>query len=160
LCRSRKGKRACPALRQTICPVCCGRKRIVEIACPSDCVYLEKGSENDLRREILDYLHNQDPKLARRWAEAADRLPLLMETLERIVAGSPRAVDDRDLLAALEAARTTLDAEAKGVVFESRPTSPSAELLRQRLIEGLREFEERLRSASSGAAPRWSAEDK
>src|ERR1051325_10170121 len=40
LCGERKAKRACPALNRLICPVCCGTKRLVEISCPSDCVYL------------------------------------------------------------------------------------------------------------------------
>src|SRR5215210_7103624 len=41
LCRQRKAKRACPAVGQDICAVCCGTKRIVELACPATCIYLE-----------------------------------------------------------------------------------------------------------------------
>ena len=40
LCRRRRARRACPALGQQICPVCCGTKRLVEINCPADCSYL------------------------------------------------------------------------------------------------------------------------
>ena len=40
LCGARKAKRACPGVRQDICPVCCGTKRLIEIKCPADCVYL------------------------------------------------------------------------------------------------------------------------
>ena len=40
LCSTRPAKRQCPALNQAICPVCCGTKRLVEIRCPDDCVYL------------------------------------------------------------------------------------------------------------------------
>src|SRR5512133_3975440 len=40
LCRQRAARRACPAVGREICPVCCGTKRLVEIACPSDCGYL------------------------------------------------------------------------------------------------------------------------
>ena len=159
LCRSRKGKRSCPALRETICPICCGRKRIVEIACPADCAYLERGSENDLRREILDYFQHQEPRLARRWVETVDRLPFLMEALEKIAAAAPRAIEDRDLLAALEGARQTFDTEAKGVIYESRSTSPTAELLRRELVEGVRTLEESLQEPEAEALrrslPRW-----
>ena len=35
LCRQ-EATRACPAVGQDICPVCCGTKRLVEIACPPD----------------------------------------------------------------------------------------------------------------------------
>ena len=34
LCRKRPTKRACPALRQEICTVCCATKRLVEIDAP------------------------------------------------------------------------------------------------------------------------------
>ncbi len=39
-CGQRKGKRSCPALAGAICSRCCGQHRVVEIACPSDCVHL------------------------------------------------------------------------------------------------------------------------
>ena len=40
LCRTRRPRRSCPALGQTICAVCCGTKRLVEIACPQTCAFL------------------------------------------------------------------------------------------------------------------------
>src|SRR5438477_263219 len=46
LCRSRKEKRFCPALNQTICPVCCGTKRLTEIQCPDTCRYLTSAREH------------------------------------------------------------------------------------------------------------------
>src|SRR5882724_11841192 len=39
-CGQRKGKRSCPALAGAICSRCCGQHRLVEIACPADCVHL------------------------------------------------------------------------------------------------------------------------
>jgi hypothetical protein len=39
-CSAGKGKRDCPALGGAICPRCCGKHRLVEIACPSDCRWL------------------------------------------------------------------------------------------------------------------------
>src|SRR4029077_19986597 len=46
ICHTRKPRRACPALHQTICPVCCGTKRLTEIQCPDDCVYLTSAREH------------------------------------------------------------------------------------------------------------------
>src|SRR5262249_59439060 len=46
ICTRRKPKRACPALGQEICAVCCGTKRLIEIACPSDCPYLASAREH------------------------------------------------------------------------------------------------------------------
>src|ERR1700752_3455034 len=45
-CGHRKARRACPALGKTICPVCCGTKRLTEIACPPGCVYLASAREH------------------------------------------------------------------------------------------------------------------
>lgn len=49
-CHERKGKRACPALGGLICSQCCGEHRIVQIACPSDCVFLDTNSEYQQKR--------------------------------------------------------------------------------------------------------------
>src|SRR5438128_11618349 len=46
LCGQRKARRGCPALNQTICAVCCGTKRITEIACPAACGYLASAGEH------------------------------------------------------------------------------------------------------------------
>ena len=39
-CHKIKGKRSCPALGGFICATCCGQHRVIQIACPNDCVYL------------------------------------------------------------------------------------------------------------------------
>ncbi len=39
-CATRKGKRYCPALRESICPQCCADERLKTIPCPRDCEYL------------------------------------------------------------------------------------------------------------------------
>ena len=39
-CGKAKGQRACPALAGEICARCCGKHRLAEIACPSDCRWL------------------------------------------------------------------------------------------------------------------------
>src|SRR5262249_11210358 len=46
LCGTRKARRGCPAVGQQICPVCCGTKRLVEIACPGDCPWLASAREH------------------------------------------------------------------------------------------------------------------
>jgi len=46
LCRDRRGRRACPALGESICSICCGTKRLVEVPCPSDCGYLASAREH------------------------------------------------------------------------------------------------------------------
>ena len=46
LCGERTARRGCPALGQQICAVCCGTKRLIEIALPGDCVYLASAREH------------------------------------------------------------------------------------------------------------------
>ena len=45
-CGQRKGRRECPALGATICAICCGTKRLVEIRCPPTCSYLAAAREH------------------------------------------------------------------------------------------------------------------
>ncbi len=58
LCSRQKARRACPALGQQICAVCCGTKRLTEIQCPADCSYLASAREHPpaatLRRQHRD----------------------------------------------------------------------------------------------------------
>ena len=139
LCGSRKGKRACPAKRAAICSVCCGEKRIVEIACPSGCVWLGQGIQNDAKREALDYLQHQDPRKGARWIRAVERFGLVLETIERAIAFSVvRDLRDDELLIALEAARKTFESETKGVVFESLPETPTLQALTRELVASVR----------------------
>src|SRR5712691_9417204 len=159
LCGSRKGKRACPALRSSICSVCCGEKRIVEIACPPDCVYLERGAQNEMQREAADYIQHQEQGKGLRWLRTIEGLGFLLETIERIIAAFPLpSLDDADLLVALESARKTFDAEAKGVIYEDLPAAPSLQALTRELVGGVRylkesmkeHVEERSRTMQSG----------
>ena len=69
-CRGRKGKRECPALGGKICSACCGQYRLVEIQCPSDCVYLAS-HETYQRRRTLD----KTPTAWRRRVMAYGRKP-------------------------------------------------------------------------------------
>ena len=46
LCGIRRARRSCPAVGQQICAVCCGTKRLTQIACPSDCPWLVSAREH------------------------------------------------------------------------------------------------------------------
>lgn len=51
-CGRRKGKRACPALGGTICPVCCGAHRVRDISCPPSCRFLAEHQPYQDRRTL------------------------------------------------------------------------------------------------------------
>jgi hypothetical protein len=158
LCRSRKGKRSCPALRAAICSVCCGEKRLVEIACPSDCVYLEQGARNDMSREAADYLRHQEPRKALRWIRTVEGLGFLLETIERSIASSSiRSLQDADLLVALTSAKKTFESESKGVLYEDLPTAPSLQVLTRSIVDAVRAFAKEYAQAREKAGPQGAA---
>src|SRR5690242_17610531 len=72
ICHERKAKRFCPAKGAQICAVCCGTKRLVEINCPADCVYLTSARNHPpavVQRQVL--------------SDRAAMLPLLQGFSER-----------------------------------------------------------------------------
>ena len=127
VCNSRKAKRACPALGQQICAVCCGTKRLVEIACPPDCGYLSAA-------------RTHPPAVIQRQLEI-DRsmmLPLLQGLSERqarlflMLVRADRAAQDRRTSASsltrtsrrrAGALASTLETAGRGIVYEHQPAS-------------------------------------
>ena len=132
ICHTRKPRRACPALHQTICPVCCGTKRLTEIQCPDDCVYLTSAREHPaavVRRQqehdvglLLPTLHGL--------TERQHQLFFLFQSLiaRHTPEGFARLLDD-DVAEAAAAVAATLETAARGVIYEH----PAASVTAQRL---------------------------
>jgi hypothetical protein len=131
-CGQGKARRACPALGAHICPVCCGTKRLVEIKCPSDCVYLASARE-----------HPAAAVRRRQQRDAAQLLPTIQHLTERqyqlfflfhsVIArftphGFTRLVDS-DVADAVAAVAATLETAARGVIYEHTPAGPPAQAL-------------------------------
>src|SRR4029078_7719161 len=121
LCHTRKPPRACPALHQTICAVCCGTKRLTEIQCPDDCVYLTSAREHPaavVKRQqehdvaiLLPTLHGL--------TERQHQLFFLFQSLiaRHTREGFVRLVDD-DVADAAGAVAATFETAARGVIYE------------------------------------------
>lgn len=151
LCGHRKAKRACPALGQQICAICCGTKRLVEIRCPADCVYLASA-------------RTHPPAVVQRQQER-DRgllLPLLQGLTERQTrlfllfgaaisrhkdAAFQKLVDD-DIAQAAEALAGTLETAERGIVYERQPSALAAARLMTDLKAMLSELSKEGRSAA------------
>src|SRR5688500_338818 len=126
VCHHRKAKRACPALGKQICAVCCGTKRLVEIACPSDCGYLSAARvhppavvqrQHDLDRAML-------LPLLQGLSERQARLFLMFAAVTtRHESPALQKLVDEDIGQAAGALASTLETAAKGIVYEHRPTS-------------------------------------
>lgn len=128
VCRSRKGKRRCPAKAALICSACCGSKRRVEIDCPEDCVYLtgehagewsgrEAGRERDMRR-IAPFIERLDATQGQLFLVALVGLSGLR--------AQRRGLQDALVLDALRAWRKTVETRSKGVLFDHAPDDARA----------------------------------
>jgi hypothetical protein len=132
LCGSRRGRRACPAVGQQICAVCCGTKRLVEIQCPSDCVYLATAREHPpaaiLRRQQRDV--ELLVRFMRDLNQRQSQLFFLIDAfLLRYHPPELQPLIDDDVIEAAAALAATSETAARGVIYEHRPASPPAERL-------------------------------
>jgi hypothetical protein len=139
LCRDRAARRRCPALDRDICAVCCGTKRLVEIACPTDCGYLRSAQAHppaSVRRQQerdLGFLMAMHEGLSQ------DQSELFWAILTFVVGfrGDPlvKVIDD-DLAEAAASLAATYETADRGLIYEHRPQS----LVAQRLVTELKGF--------------------
>jgi hypothetical protein len=136
-CGQRKGRRECPALGRTICTVCCGTKRLVEIRCPTHCTYLAAAREHPpavVRRQQERDVARLLPTI-RQLTERQYQLFFLFHTaIARHKPGGSIADDlmrlvDADIADAAAALASTLETAARGVIYEHTPQSLPAQSL-------------------------------
>lgn len=137
LCQQRRAKRECPALGRTICAVCCGTKREIEIRCPPTCSYLSSSRAHPAavvqRRRERDYQF-----LLPLVAELSDRqyrlLLAMQATILKHASASLPAIVDADVRDAAATVASTLETSQKGIIYEHQAPSIPA----QRLVGELR----------------------
>jgi hypothetical protein len=132
LCGERKAKRACPALNQLICAVCCGTKRLVEINCPSDCVYLTTAKAHP--PAVVQRQMDQDRAvllpLIGGMSERQARVFLMLAALVARHQGEAfQKLIDEDVALAAEALAATLETSVRGIVYEHRAATLPADRL-------------------------------
>lgn len=144
-CRLRKGRRACPALATSICPACCGTKRLVDIDCPETCAYLgsarahpaavvRKQQELDISAVLPTIQH---------LTERQHQLFFLFHTL--IARHQPDGLTrllDVDVAEASAAAAATLETAARGVIYEHAPAAAPARRLASEIATMVKEMRE------------------
>lgn len=137
LCSQRKARRACPALAKTICPVCCGTKRGLEIDCPPDCAYLAGAEAHPpavVRRQRQRDFEFAMP-MVQKLSDPGYRLLLsFQDFIRRYSQGALPALTDADVTEAARALASTLETAGKGIIFEHQAQSLPA----QRLLGELR----------------------
>jgi len=132
LCGTRRARRGCPALSQQICPVCCGTKRLVQIQCPSDCVWLASAREHP--PAVIVRQQQRDVGLLvqfmRDFSERQSQIFFLVVTfLVRYEPPELQQVIDDDVAEGMAALASTFETASRGVIYEHRPASLQAERL-------------------------------
>ena len=148
LCNERSAKRFCPAKQTTICAVCCGTKREVEIDCPSSCVHLQAGRSYESERKP------PNPQLvarARSFREnfLAEYGPIL-SALGKAVADERQTsawLVDRDVEEVYKSLVATMKTLSSGIYYETLPEGP----VRTSLFRRLKTILDALMSPSEGA---------
>ena len=141
-CNQRKARRACPALAQTICTVCCATKRLTEIQCPQDCVYLASAREHPaavVRKQAERDVAILLPSI-RHLTERQQQLFFLFHSA--IGQHTPEAfgrLQDEDVAEATAAVAATLETADRGVIYDHVPQSPIAAALARALKAMLEE---------------------
>ena len=155
-CGQRKGRRTCPALGANICTICCGTKRLVEIACPESCVHLGAARAHPaavVRKQQDSDVASILPAI-RHLTERQYQLFFLFQTL--IARHKPEGLArllDADVAEAAAAVAATLETAARGVIYEHTAASLPA----QRLAGELRQMLEEMRQAGATVYDREAA---
>ena len=153
LCGKRKGKRFCPAKNTSICAQCCGEKRVVEIDCPSDCVFLSSGQAyQSIKKYTSQLQQEEDPVRRRKLYETGQQFGALFGELEETIisySADLRTLTDQHILEAVSLLKKTYRTEQKGVIYEHNSANP----LVQALLRELRNSLEKIRRGPDGHFP-------
>ena len=140
LCSKRPAKRACPALLRDICPTCCATKRLTEIRCPADCVYLDAAQKHPaavVRKQQERDISVLIGAMERRPTEVQLQLFFLIAAIVlRYRPDGLTRMADADIADAAAAMAGTLEAAGRGIIAELPGSNPVSEGLR-RQIDGL-----------------------
>ena len=153
LCGTRKARRSCPALGRSICPVCCGTKRLKEISCPSSCVYLGNAEAHPpavvqrQRERDLPMLVQMIEGLS---AQQGEALSLMQARIRMHRTAAIPPLRDSDVADAMKALASTLETASRGILYEHQAASVPAMRLQQDLRAVLAELAEHERGRALG----------
>jgi hypothetical protein len=116
--------------------VCCGTKRIVELACPATCVYLEHAHRHPaavVKRQQETDLTVLMSALGRVSESQLQLFFLLQTTILRFKPEGFHRLTDIDVAEAAQALASTLETAERGVLYEHQAGSVVADGLRREL---------------------------
>ena len=141
-CGRRKGRRECPALRGSICTICCGTKRLVEIPCPDSCPHLATAREHPAA--VVKKQQERDVAvLLPTISHLTERQHQLFFLIHSVIARhKPEALSrllDEDVAQAAAAVAATLETAGRGVLYEHTPATLPAQRLAKEITAALAE---------------------
>ena len=131
-CNSRKAKRFCPALNESLCSLCCGKIREKEVHCPTSCPFLSKHKPYQEKRTVEKRHDSQRLPISEKEDLLKDeRMAWLAIHIEMPVneyAEKKSSLNDREVLLALEYVRDKIQ-KGRGLIFlPDETTKPQNEL--------------------------------
>lgn len=123
--------------------MCCGTKRLVEIACPPTCIYLESAQRHPAAVVKRQYEVDLRVLMQALGPITEPQLQLFFVIQSFISRFKPQGVGrllDADVATAAGALAATLETASRGVVYEHPATSPAGETLRRELKNLLAEI--------------------
>jgi hypothetical protein len=146
LCSSRKAKRACPGVHRDICTVCCGTKRLTEIACPPDCPYLATARVHP--PAVVQRQQERDMEfLLPRIGDLSETQYRLLLYVQAIVLQQARSIvpspHDSDVAEAVATVAATLETASKGIIYQHQAQSLPAQRLVTDITRAIGELAER-----------------
>jgi len=141
-CGRRKARRDCPALHASICTICCGTKRLIEINCPDTCVHLSTAREHPAA--VVKKQQERDVAvLLPTISHLTERQHQLFFLIHSVIARhKPEALSrllDDDVAQASAAVAATLETAGKGVLYEHTPAALPAQRLAKEITAMLAE---------------------
>jgi hypothetical protein len=143
LCGNRRARRGCPAVGQQICAVCCGTKRLVEINCPADCVWLASSREHPPAAAVRQQQRDRSllmPLMLDFTERQAELFFLVASFIVRYEPPELHPLVDEDVAAGVGALASTFETASRGVIYEHRAASLPAERLSAALKPALAEM--------------------
>ena len=135
LCGRRKPRRACPAQAASICSVCCGTKRLIEIACPPDCTWLQSASAHP--PAVVQRQRERDVHflIALLHGMTAPQQALSYRLLALLAQDRPDlpGLTDADIAEAAQALAQTAETASRGIVYQHAAQTSAAQRLVQEM---------------------------
>jgi len=147
-CAKQVARRECAALGRRICPLCCAHWRMLVLACPEHCPYLQDARRTIGERRMRHLLAHLSASGKESLVEVLAHRGPLVAFLERAIVEVQRRrfsdLTDDEVLAGVENAIRTYETLERGIIYEHRSESPRIQAVTESLLKALGRVEEDL----------------